>query len=345
MKENGFGSIQVILVLFLLSLLVLGIGTGISLTGVFYKKREDVWQNTKFLQNEVKTVLMHLQNDPTPETDSHFDPVWTFIRSRSNNHFSLRITDISSRINPNWVRPGFLEKTDLRNFFLPGVTAETFKDVRNQHGFSLDITLEYSSLIKPSALEKYFTPFSYANINTSYEFVLQDLYSKLAEDPAGAEVFHTFIARNLSRKHLVSADEFYAAAGDAFDSLYPVINTFPAMNINFVPEFLLRQILSYPYGGNVITNSSSLTDQFIAIRQEGEIDQKELHDLIPIKYKTQERVFQYLGTKTWFWKVEIKAEKTAAEAIIICYPKYNKHLSSDTKGTVYVYRLYSFKLS
>ena len=55
----------------------------------------------------------------------------------------------------------------------------------------------------------------------------------------------------------------------------------------------------------------------------------------------QERVFEHIGTKTWFWKVEIATLKTSVEAIIICHPFDNSE--SLESGIDYIYSLYEFK--
>ena len=130
MKDSGFSSIQTMLILFILSLSVLGLGTGISLTQDYYQKNEDIQQDLILLKNEVTSIIKQLESDPTPDSDSIIDPVWSYIEGRSSDYEYLELSDASSRINPNWVRPVFFERTDLKKFLLNGVSPDMLKDHR-----------------------------------------------------------------------------------------------------------------------------------------------------------------------------------------------------------------------
>jgi len=188
-RESGFSSIQTMLILFILSLSVLGLGTGISLTQNYYQKNELIQQDLILLQAEVAEITRQLESDPSPESDSGIDPVWDYIADRADEYEYLALSDVSSRINPNWVRPVFFERTDLKKFLLKGVSPDMLKDHRTETGYVMDINSSYSNLIDPEALDTLFTPYSYINVNTAYEYVLKDMYEILTNDSAGAVVF------------------------------------------------------------------------------------------------------------------------------------------------------------
>ena len=335
-KENGFSSIQTILILFILSLSVLGLGTAISLTQKYYQKNEAIEQDLILLKAEIAVIIKQLESDPTPESDSIVDPVWSYIESRSNEYEYLKLSDVSSRINPNWVRSIFFERTALKKFLLTGVSPDMLKDHRTEAGYVMDIYSSYSELIDPEALDTLFTPYSYLNVNTAYEYVLKDMYEVITGDSGGAAGFHSFIASALSEKHIITEEELLNAAGSDYEAIYPIISTLPEMNVHFIPEFILEQVLAYPYGGEVIENSSSIVNTLLSLRMSNEIKANELQAFIETE-DLQERVFHHLGTKTWFWKVEVATKKTAIEAIIVCIPS----LEADSD---YIYKLYSFTI-
>ncbi len=345
MIKNGFSSIMAMMVLFILSLFLLGLGTAISLTGNYYRKSEAKDQTRRELEREVSRIIEHLKDDPTPQSDSAVDPVQEYIDEEGGKYLYLKLTDVSSRINPNWVRPQFMKKTAFKRFFLSGVTPEDFAEQRNKKGFTLDMEDGYSKVLEVHALKSYFTPYGFANVNTAYEYVLQDLYADLTGDTSGAEVFHTFIARALLEKRIITAKELASAALRQYKTIYPVISTLPQMNVHFIPEFILQQVLSYPYGGKAIKNSSSIVDAVLAERNEREITPEELHTLIPAEKGLQMRIFQYLGTKTWFWKVEIASKHAAAEAVIVCFPSRKGVSGTPDSSTDFNYRLYSFRFT
>jgi len=335
-RENGFSSIQTMLILFILSLSVLGLGAGISLTGAYYQKNKLVQQDIILLKAEVAAIIKQLENDPSPESDSSIDPVWSYIEGQTSKYKYIKLTDVSSSINSNWVRSVFFERTDLKKFLLIGISPDILKDHRTEAGYVMDIYSSYSELIDPEALDTLFTPYSYINVNTAYEYVLKDMYELLTGDSDRAANFHSFVTNALSKKHIITETELLNTVGTDYESIYPIISTLPEMNIHFIPEFILDQVLSYPYGGEVLENSSSLHNTILSFRHNIEITPIELHNLIKTE-GLQERVFHHLGTKTWFWKVGIATKRIAVEAIIICVPS----LKTDS---VYKYKLYSFEI-
>ena len=340
--DNGFSSIQTMLILFILSLSVLGLGSGISLTQRYYKKNEVKEQDLNLLKAEVASIIKQLKSDPTPASDSPIDPVWNYIEGQSGKYEYLKLSDVSSRINPNWIRSVFFERTDLKKFLLNGVSSDMLKDHRNETGFVMDIYSSYSELIDPEALDALFTPYSYINVNTDYEYVLKDMYELLTGDSGRAEAFHSFITSALSEKHIITSEELLNAVGNDYKAIYPIISTLPEMNVHFIPEFILKQVLAYPYGGEGIENSSSILNTLLSLRMSNEITTEDLSELIETE-GLQERVFQHLGTKTWFWKVEIATKKIAIEAIIMCVPDIKSSKDKIGIENNYGYCLYSVK--
>ncbi len=331
------------LILLILSLSVLGLSTGISLTQKYYQKNEAIQQDLILLKAEVAAVIKQLESDPTPESDSPTDPVWSYIEGQSTKYEYIKLTDVSSRINPNWVRSVFFERTDLKKFLLNGVSSDMFKNNREKVGYIIDIESGYSELIDPEALETLFTPYSYLNVNTAYEYVLKDMYELVTEDSGGAISFHTFIAGALAEKHIITEEELLNAAGSDYEAIYPIISTLPEMNVHFIPEFILEQVLAYPYGGEVIDNNSSIYNTLLTLRMGNEITMVDLQGLMETE-GLQERVFHHLGTKTWFWKVEIATERTKIEAIIICLPLTGSNSTESGMKPDYSYRLYAFNI-
>ncbi len=332
MKENGFSSITALIIMLISSILVLGLGAGISLTQNYIKKSELLQKDRERLRLEVGRIRNQLQKDPTPESDSPLDPVWAYIRRQSSLYRYLKLSDISSRMNPGAMQIAFLKKTDFKTTLSQGVSTAVFKEFRNETGFVLDISSVYKNVIKENALNNYFTAFGYMNVNTDYEYSLKEMFSLLTDDREAAEIFHTFISEALKKKHLITERELSTALGEYRSNVFPVISTLPGMNIHFIPEFLLKQVLAYPYGGKVIDRSAHLFKSLLYLRNTLEITPEKLHTLVKTK-GLQNRFFQYIGTKTWFWKISAATKRIAIHAVIVCVPGQEEK---------YRYRLYSF---
>ncbi len=333
MNSEGFFSIHTMLSLLAMSLLLFGISIGVSLTMDRLLKKEHLKNEEDALRTEIDEIIVQLEEDPTPASDAYNDPVWTYIRNQASKYERLELRDLSSYINLNWTRTVFIERTELRKFLIDGAAAGNVKSRRSEIGFVLDLNKYYSDFIKTEALDAYFTSYGYLNVNTAYEYVLKDMYAALTEDSGGAESFHSFIARNLSAKHIITEEELAAELPATYQKVFPLIGTLPSMNVHFVPEFLLEQVLRYPYGEEPLENATTVINTLLSLRDGVELLPEDLHSLIDAE-GLQKRILHHLGTKTWFWQVNIVIGKTAAEAVIVCLPKQNE----DT----YHYRLYSF---
>ena len=342
-SDSGFASITVIVILFAVSLFAASLGTELTLTMAYVKKSEQQKKTEALLHREVEHILTLLNTDPTPKSDSLFDSVWSYINKKSYLYKTFILRDISSRININSVRPGFLQKTKLRSSLKKGISFDMFTDYRNRIGWALNTGPVYREIMQQEALEKYFTSYNFANVNTAYEYTLQDMFLNLTGNLGAAEVFHTFIADALRRRHILSEEELSGTFGNMYQSVYPIISTLPEMNIHFIPEFLLEQVLSYPYGGKKLPGSSTILKELLDLRAAGEITTEELQRTIPAQ-GLQKRIFQYLGTKTSFWKITVATEMLSARGIIISYPLTSAISFNREVQPAYTCQLYSYSV-
>ncbi len=333
MNDDGFYSFQTLLIILFVSIIALSTGTGVSFTIILLDKNTRNREERALLQNEVSEIIKHFYKDLSPEADSAFDPVWAYIDEKRGIYRKLQLTDISSRVNINAVHPLFIQRTDLKSLLKNGVTVEDFRALRNSTGPWTCSSGGFNGIFQKEAAERYFTCFGLMNVNTAYEFSLQKMFELLTGDRGAAEVFHTFIADSLQKKKLITAEELSSVFKNYMPVISPLIGTEPDMNINFVPDFILRAILDYPYGGRTLKNKSEILEDILSARSTGEIDTAELRGLVKIESKAQEKIFQYLGTKTRFWEIDMETEKSAACAVVVCIPDSNE------------YSLYSFSIT
>ncbi len=334
-EENGFITVNAFFLLLALGISLTGIYTAIYLLKNRVERERLVISDYEAMLEETKTVIRLLDDTQDPEADSMFDPVWEYISIKTADYSIFTLADVSSRFNPNWMSHFLFERTDIKKLLISGTTPGMFREHREKTGITMNIRPAYGSLIQKNDLELYFTSYGYMNVNISDELSLERMFARLSRDPASAEVFRTFVADAISSSHIITKEEFYSAAGNYLRSVYPVISTKPAMNVNFIPPFILKSILAYPYGGEKIENHKDIFAELLETRNREEITAEKLETAINAE-NLQRRVFQYLGTKTWFWKLNIAGTRTEAEAIIACIPV-------DAKLNRYVYRLYSFK--
>jgi hypothetical protein len=339
MTKNGpgFVSIQAMIILLVLTLFSAGLASAIYYLRNMYLKSGTYYEEITSLEEELSTLITILEEDPTPKSDSPLDPVWEHVQSTQGTYSEYLLEDISSRFNPNWMRTKFFEVTALSETLIAGVHPDELKDYRGQNGYSTAIEEAYKNYLDPEILPEYFTGYSYININTAYEYVLKDMYLELTGDEGGAEAFHSRIASYLQELKLFTREDFMEAAGPGAEQIFPVINVEPQMNVHFIPQFLLKQILSYPYGEKEIEGHSQIAEELLGLRDEQEILPEDLKVLIPIdeEEKTQERVFAYLGTKTWFWRFQVSNDRASLKAVIACIPESFQGESAEDEGYRY----------
>jgi len=272
------------------------------------------------LRAELRRVAGALAENESPQADSRLDTVWTVIDEGASAGVTVTLEDISSKLNPNWMRTLLLKRTSLaEELLIAGASPEAVRDFRNESGFMLDIERAYGHLFTPEALERYFTAYSYANVNVSYEMVLRDLYEVRTGSAGGADVFLSEIRSLLERQELLDAGGFQELVGSDFQTLFPMMNTEPLLNVHFAPELLIEEIVAYPYGTEQIENHQAVAQSLLAERDVAEISPADLRALIPTE-GAQERVFQYLGTRTWFWRVTVTNASLELRAILARIP-------------------------
>lgn len=255
--------------------------------------------------------------------DSSFDT----LASSTAEGFEIEAQDISSKLNPNWVRKSLLQKTALSGLLMPDVSADELQQYREDNGFSQDIESFYGKFFKPEAFESLLTPYSYADINTSDEFALASLYKLKTGDDTAAESFHSRVRGVLSALTVVKAGELRDFLSPHYDTVFPTISSEAPLNVNFVPERILQAVLSYPDYG--ITDFADRSSAIIAERSRGAIDMERLLALVGVARENS--VYRYLGVKTWFWRVEVSSSAEKLEAIVARIPPGpGRELESDS---------------
>lgn len=248
-------------------------------------------------------IIKALKEDPTPEAHGPTDPVWDLIPVLNGKSTHVTLRDISSRLNPNWMRFKLFQETRLAGLIQTGKSPYDLEDRRRTMGFVTDLAL-WEDCFGTDNLTRYFTLHSWANINVTREEALEELY-RLRCGENGAIGFRFRVQKALGEGKLWKGEELREVMGLGADRLYPAVNTLPAMNVHFMEPLLLECLLAYPYRERPLDNHSAKARLILEIRKNRELDRAELIGLID-PGKEQMRVLEYLGCRTWFWEVTIE---------------------------------------
>jgi hypothetical protein len=315
-RQAGFTSVTAMTLLVFLAAVASG-GALILRAALSYDARsEEKYRSRLALQKEAEDIISALARDSTPEADSPIDSVWNEVERLRAEGVQVLLQDVSSALNPNWIQKNLFQKTAIGGLLQPGKTADELQQRREDKGFFIDIGSAYGDLFQEDALAKYFTGYGYANINVTDEFVLRKIYQIRTGDEAGAEVFHSRVQRLLMDRKQLKKEQVNEFLSDAYGKLYPLLNVEPEMNVHFVDPFILRELLSYP--DLKIPHPQDAARLIVESRKSGELTALELRKIIGAA--EENRIYQYLGVTTWFWKIIVESGSDRLELIVARLP-------------------------
>ncbi len=299
--------------------------------------RLDEYYNVKNnLEKEVYQLIDIIAKDPSPEADSPTDPVWGHIEkiNDSDENLTIRLEDISSRFNINFIRTKMLEESPFfKDLMINGKNTQNLKDDRYKYGFISDIHsrfdedhLGYEDFFETEDLDKYFTTYGYANLNVTYEKSLEKIFETRVPD-RGTGSFMSDITNLIKSGIMADNSRMKKILGTEYEDLYPLINVEPIINVNFAEEEILKAIIYYPYGEEQLKDRASIYNYLINERANSELNNEQIKNYIKgkldeddVKYKYKIRILQYLGSTTWFWKITAVSDNRTLSAIICRIP-------------------------
>jgi hypothetical protein len=161
--EAGFASTIFLFTLFLISALTLGAACYIASAMVI----EDIAKKDTLAMTEMDSLLDEITgaliSDPSPGVNGIDDPVWEWNGKRIQG-YSVSVTPISDRINPNLVRKNIFDKTRLSLLFRPGKNADELQQYREDSGLHLGEEA-FQDFFEERIFKTYFSPYGWANIN------------------------------------------------------------------------------------------------------------------------------------------------------------------------------------
>jgi hypothetical protein len=303
--ESGCdGSTTVMVLGVLLFISIFSLGTYImvqkSIQEVTKRSREeDIHQS---LVSTAERVLDALIEDATPFADSPIDQVWNDIDRLASDTLSVSLRDISSYYGINWIRKDVLSHSGLIRI---GKSADELQQYRWDTGMHAHLVPDYVDYIEEQNLEIYFTVYNYFNINICDEFALERLICTRTGDEIAAFEIRTKVQefwreRQPDKPEMIEADELTDILGSNYTELYPVVNVEPVLNIHFVPENILLQLLSFEYHDIPRSRVQFIIDS----RKNSEWSTDDLNTVIGQNYQ-KTFLHHYLGVITWFWELHV----------------------------------------
>jgi hypothetical protein len=280
------------------------------------------------LQAALDGAIQALADDPTPDVDSRFDPAFEY--QLGTDGVSISIEDIGSRVNPNWIQIEFLERSTIRTIMEAGFTPEDLRVARLDAWYWRRDDPRLVDAFTEEARETLLTRYGYVNLNVCGELAMEHLYAEITGDDGAAAMFRSRIQDALRLQRMIREQELQQILSPYFDELYPLLNVYPAWNVNFVDSALIEAVLSYPAYG--VEMPDAKTSAVLDRRDSGEMSSDDLRAIVGAgEYG---RVFEFLGAVTWFWQITAQDDREYRSAIVARIPGLER--SDDTYRVISV---------
>ncbi len=313
-REEGAVAPQFLAVILLSSVLAAGAAMILSQANGAVsraRKADERRANALAIVEEIEAGFLA---DTSPQIDSADDPGWN-LDGTEERGFAIRIIPVSDRINPDFARKNLFDKTGLSGLFLPGASADSLQQYREDEGLQLADEAWVSFFAKED-YEAFFSVWGWANVNLVDEFAARSLATSLTGSKNAGENARQRIRRLLENQTIESPEGMRDFLGADYDALFPAFNAEPSMNVNFVNEEILREILAYPDYG--IDNPGSRADSIVAARESGPLDGRDLGAALGVE--PDNRILCYFGSVTWFREIRLTDESGTVSAIVARIP-------------------------
>ncbi len=309
-QSKGFSSLEFIITLFFLSLIVIALGIFLRTSDLTVRKRISKEEDYKAIDNILNLVFDEIKKDTTPSVDSLIDPVWK-LNGTAIDGYKISIQSLSGLIDLNFINKNFLIQSNLKEAFNSPEYVNTLVEVLSREG-PVNSYERINEFISEEKFNQFFTFYGYANFNIADEKPLSNLADTLTMSFFGEELISRRKQYQAHGNLLQNETELNLLCGIYYDDLYPFINLNPIMNIHFISEDCLKTLLGYKEFK--LSNINQKVNNIISLRQNSEINEENICSILGIT--KSDKLYYYLGCKTWMWQINVSGNKTSCNVIL-----------------------------
>ena len=324
-KNKGNTYITIIIIFFIISGIFLSLALFARTIISFFSQSKQNYTTKNMLKQEANRLIELLLADSTPEADSKFDPIWEEIKLILDKNIRVDLEDISSKVDLNHISVDLLKSA----YFLKAkADLSSFNNFRKNLGLSYNFINDYKYYFDKDILEEYCTEYSFYNINISDDYMLYILFKIRSSNESEANHFYSLIKSKRNDNIIINEQKLREVLSNNYNILYPLINTLPQFNINFINETLLYWLVKSVKEQFKLNLDESFINVLLNQRNYSEIKPEYLSEIIKPNFKNT-ILEQILGCKTWFWRLSLKKDNIKYIGII-CYLPKNKE-EAETK--------------
>lgn len=305
-RNEGWSTLNFIISLMVICILVISLGLFVRtininlVKDIGHNKKEDVINST------MTEVLSSLNDDSSPSADSKHDKFFSYDDVFINGcHVS--IVPLSGKINVNFFPWDVLVSSELKNLLVNSNSFLSFMTSNEELINDYSVLAEY---IDAEKFDLYFTTYGWANYNITQENSIKVLLSAM-------NINSTFLLNKrksmLSSKQFVqSYSEYRSVCGVNYKSVMPFMNIEAPLNVNFIDEQILKDILGC--SKYKVAGINSKVSAIISQRETKEIDSEKLQAILSLKPNNE--LYYLLGVNSWFYQINFEYEEVACSVVV-----------------------------
>lgn len=305
-RNEGWSTLNFIISLMVICILVISLGLFVRtininlVKDISHNKKEDVINST------MTEVLSSLNDDSSPSADSKHDKFFSY-DDVSINGCHVSIVPLSGKINVNFFPWDVLVSSELKNLLVNPNSFLSFMTSNEELINDYSVLAEY---IDAEKFDLYFTTYGWANYNITQENSIKVLLSAM-------NINSTFLLNKrksmLSSKQFVqSYSEYRSVCGVNYKSVMPFMNIEAPLNVNFIDEQILKDILGC--SKYKVAGINSKVSAIISQRETKEIDSEKLQAILSLKPNNE--LYYLLGVNSWFYQINFEYEEVACSVVV-----------------------------
>lgn len=230
--------------------------------------------------------------------------------SFSDSGFHLEVRSMNRALNPAFTDAGYLsEFFDDRGLFLK------VREFQAQ-----------GNILSPEELdsihfEEGFMNLPFMNVNLCPEKVLDKVLSFLSDEEACYGLLQEKKGNHLIRDNL----SLYNLYPGSFDVIFPSVNAYPLLDINYADEKIIEKILSSDKFG--MKNALSISRKIVEKRKAKLLDENDLNEIL--SHSSCPELFCFLGCRSYLWNIKASFKNSTIEMIFALTPEENNFVLMD----------------
>lgn len=315
--NNTTGNTSIYIIILLLFLSIIVISTGEYLLSFSKLERRLLARET--LTQELESIgyliIDEMKQDPVPSIDSTNDEVYYYIRSLEIDGYTIKLKDISSRINLNAIDFKIFSETESQLDLGLLSNSKSLTNRRNSIGLSMDFESDYADLFDKDCLNSFFSPYTWFNADLSDDNLIQNLLEQRSK---------TNDEDYFEKDSFIIDEEIKdpTAIDDGF--LFPIVNSKRLMNLFFTPRPITEALVRHYLKGDSKKSITNKIDKLYSERESGDLTEKRIEEILDPQTLNEKKILNYLGTVTWFWECIITKEGISHTLRFVRLPTENK---------------------